>query len=256
MLSLLRKPIAMPSRAMPDLLDRTRLAAFAVLAAFAALSLTIVGHLAATGVPLPIPGLPGEGLILPASEAPSSSRAGAEGQSSDDSVAGEADFTIPPAIPSTSDGVAARGGDRGGQGTGQQVGAPDTGAGPRQVGISVGSTAPSAPAPATPAPGATTPPATGAPGTGTSGGSPGDTAGDGTASVPGPDNNWGHNPVAPAGDGSTTETGSSGASVPSNPEILPDTSSATTASESPSVDVAADLGAEAGSQPPQAAPQH
>ena len=113
------------------------------------LSLTLVGHLAATGVPLPIPGLPGEGLILPVSEAPSSSGAGAAGQASSDSDAGEGGLTIAPAIPSTFDGVPSQGGDRGGNGAGQQAGAPDTGAGPRQVGISVGSTAPGTPAPAT-----------------------------------------------------------------------------------------------------------
>jgi len=201
--------------AKPDLLDRTRLAAFAVLAAFAALSLTLVGHLAATGVPLPLPGLPGEGLILSAPEVSSSSSTGTAGQPSSDTGADEA-LTIGPAIAATPDGAPSQDGDRGGQGTGTQAGAPDTNGGPREVGVSVGSVAPSQPTPATPAPGATSPPTTGTPGTGTSGGSPGDTAGDGTASVPGPENNWGHTPVAPTGSGRTTGAGSSGATASSS----------------------------------------
>ncbi|HEY8779737.1 MAG TPA: hypothetical protein VIL93_08090, partial [Solirubrobacterales bacterium] len=49
---------------MPNLLDRARLASVTLLAAFAALSLALVGHLAVSGVSVPLPALQGLGKVL------------------------------------------------------------------------------------------------------------------------------------------------------------------------------------------------
>ena len=146
---------------MPDLLDRTRIAAIAVLAAFAALALTFVTHLATTGVSLQVPGLPGEGLVLLAPDGASPSGGTQAGSGA---VSGSATSPLAPG------GFASGGeaGSRAGQNAGPEAGAPNTGSGPRQVGISIGSASPGQPG-ATPAPGATPTPVTGSPGTGTSG---------------------------------------------------------------------------------------
>lgn len=210
MLPALKNQLATPIRTMPDLLDRTRIAAIAVLAAFAALALTFVTHLATTGVSLQVPGLPGEGLVLLAPDGASPSGGTQAGSGA---VSGSATSPLAPG------GFASGGeaGSRAGQNAGPEAGAPNTGSGPRQVGISIGSASPGQPG-ATPAPGATPTPVTGFPGTGTSGtgGSPEDTAGDGTTVQPGPANNWGHGPVAPTSSGRGSTAGSSTATTSSS----------------------------------------
>lgn len=199
MLPVFRNPLAVSARvrAMPDLLDRTRLASVAVLAAFAALSLAIVGHLAATGVSVPLPGLDGNGLVLTtpnqASDANSSTGSSGAASAAGSAAAGAA---------ATGAGSGATGtGTRAGKGAGTQPGAPAAnGAEPRQIGISIGSDIPAPPA--TPqGPGSTATPGTGTPGTGTSGtgGGPQDTSGSTPSNQSGPANNWGHSSSTPTG---------------------------------------------------------
>lgn len=194
----------------PDLLDRTRLAAVTVLAAFAALSLLLVSHLAG-GVPLPVSGLPGEGLLLPAPAA-----SGPDGTAQAD---GGSSVSAPTSIPaSTSTSVPALGseGDRGGQGGGVVAGAPDANTGPREVGISIGTAAPAQPGATPQTPGAATTPVTGT-GSGTAGSGGGSEDTDNPTTIePGPANNWGHGPTAPTGSGRNPSAGSSGTTASSS----------------------------------------
>lgn len=72
MLPIFRNPLAVSARvrSVPDLFDRARLATVAVLAAFAALGLALVAHLAISGGPVTVPGLSGLGKVLTATAPP------------------------------------------------------------------------------------------------------------------------------------------------------------------------------------------
>jgi hypothetical protein len=203
-LPVFRNPLSVPARvrAMPDLVDRARLASIAVLAGFALLALALVSHIASTNTPLSLPGLSGKGQVLTVPGAgPETS--GKSGPSSATPAAGApaaTGFVVP--------GAGSAAGNDTNQGNPADSGAPQ-GDQPRQVGITLGSGAPSQPG--------STPqtPATPTTGGGNSGGGS-NTAGTGSGqengtqgSQPaGPSNNYGHSsPIPPPTAPSSGATG-------------------------------------------------
>jgi hypothetical protein len=189
--------------AMPDMMDRVRIAGVVALAAFTALALALLSHFALAGDPLTLPGLHGGGEVLttpaehPALPALSRTVAPVPTVSTSGSPSG-----IAPLSGGGSTGA--------GEAPPRQAGAPkSSGSGPRTVGVSVGSAAPSAPAaaaPQAPSSGSSTPSGTGSSGTAGTGGPQQDpTTSPTTTQPPSPANNWNHSPVGPAA-GSTSST--------------------------------------------------
>jgi hypothetical protein len=198
-------PVLARLRAMPDLLDRTRLASVAVLAAFVALAMALVGHLAATGVPASLPLLPGGGEVLTTSDEASGRPATQSAPGQGSSTSGIDTSTVAPGSAPTATNATGAGSGTAGSPSGPagapQLNAEDT----RQVGISVGSGIPDQPSATPGAPGAPSSPGagagtgTGTPGTGPSGSDPGeDPSSPPSNQSGGPANNWGHTPSTPA----------------------------------------------------------
>jgi hypothetical protein len=196
---------------MPDLIDRTRLASIAVLAGFAMLSLALVSHIAVTGAPLSLPGLSGKGQVLTV-PGQGLETSGTSGSPSGAPAAGAPATT---GFLDTGSGTAAT--DNGGDKTAPADSGPPPSEQPRQVGISIGSAAPS-PGSTPQSPGPTTT------GGGSSGGGS-NPAGTGSgqengsqgAQPAGPSNNYGHSspipPVTPPSTGATPNGHSAGSQI-------------------------------------------
>ena len=205
MLPVFRNPLSVPARvrAMPDLVDRARLASIVVLAGFALLALALVSHIAATNTPLSLPGLSGKGQVLtvPGANPQTSGKSGPSSATPAASAPAATGFVVP------GPGSAGAGKDTN-QGTPADSGAPQ-GDQPRQVGITLGSAAPSQPGstpqtPATP----TTGGGNSGNGSGTAGTGAGQENGTQGSQPAGPSNNYGHSsPIPPVAVPSSGATG-------------------------------------------------
>ena len=207
MLPFFRHPLAVSARlrSMPSLLDRARLASVTLLAGFAALSLALVGHLAVSGVPVPLPALSGLGKVLTTpNQAPGSNALrGPHGTSP--SATGLGSGALIGANAGTTSGT---GRGAGHQGSAQPGSPHSNAAGPRQVGVTIGTAGQGQPSTTTPAPTSTTP---ASPGGSSGSGTAGSGHGDETSGTPSGNqvgsaaNNYGHSPVATS-PGTTTNS--------------------------------------------------
>jgi hypothetical protein len=203
-LPVFRNPLSIPARvrAMPDLIDRTRLVSVAVLAGFALLAVALVSHLALTSAPLSLPGLSGKGQVL---TVPRDSSKGPRAGHASTAPAGTA---AQPAVGAAAGGAGGGGGGQAGAGSGPSGSGAPRGDQPRRVGISLGSAPTSQPG--------STPQSPGSTGTGTTGGgsTPAGTGGgqeNGSGTVPaGPSNDYGHSSPIPPGTPPVTGATSNG----------------------------------------------
>ena len=198
---------------MPNLLDRARLASVTLLAAFAALSLALVGHLAGSGVSVPLPALSGLGKVLttPNQAADSNAVRGPHGTSSSASGLGSGAF-----IGANSGTTSGAVGGAGHQGPAQSGSPHSNAGGPRQVGVTIGTAGQGQPSTTIPAP--TTPSSPGgSPGSGTAGTGQGDeTSGTPSGSqAASAANNYGHGPVTSPGTTTNSHSASSQTSAQS-----------------------------------------
>jgi hypothetical protein len=240
MLPIFRHPLAVSARvcSMPNLLDRARLTSVALLAAFAALSLSLVGHLAVSGVSVPLPGLPGLGKVLTTPNQTSGSHAlrGPHGTTSNAAGLGTGAGTG--ANAGTTNGAGRGTGHRGSA----QSGSPHSNAaGPRQVGVTIGTAASGQPSTTSPAPTSTTPPSPGtSSGSGTaSTGNGQDTSGNPSGSQAGSAaNNYGHSPPGPTSSSATSNSNSTSSQTSAHTGAVdlgsPDSSTSRTTSSSTS----------------------
>jgi hypothetical protein len=205
MLPFFRHPLAATARvrSMPNLLDRARLASVTLLAAFAALSLALVGHLAGSGVSVPLPALSGLGKVLTTPNQAADSHAVRGPQGTSPGATGLGGGAVIGANSGLTSG-AVRG--AGHQGSADSGSPHSNAAGPRQVGVTIGTAGQGQPSTTIPAP--TTPSSPGgSSGSGTAGtGTGNETSGTGSGSqAASPANNYGHGSVG-ATSGTTTNS--------------------------------------------------
>jgi hypothetical protein len=245
---------------MPGLIDRARLASIAVMAAFVALSLAFVTHLADTGGPMPLPGEPGRGQVLLAPEGPSIAAGptrltpatlGAANPVS--AVAAGASAAI---APGPGPGATAAAGSGSGGAAPAGAGSPGLPTTPETVGITIASGAPVPPSTAAPVPSIPVPPPlASSPGSGTAGTTPGHgeeeppsgSEGNGEA-LPGEGVTDGHAPIVPPPAAPTTGASPSGAegesgtaSLPSGGSTAPGTGAGVPSEDSTAPEIAASV---------------